>query len=98
MLKNKLKILAFLLTITLLAGCFPTNKQSTEGISSPKPDIQNVESVSHIPGRDPDSTFTPGVPNPNITQANIKETICNPKWSTSSIRPSSSYTNNLKKQ
>ena len=36
--------------------------------------------------------------NPGITQANIHETICNPTWSTRSIRPPASYTNALKKQ
>ena len=39
-----------------------------------------------------------GVTNPDITQANISQNICNPKWSTKSIRPSVSYTNNLKAQ
>jgi hypothetical protein len=46
----------------------------------------------------PDSTTTPGVVNPNISQANIQATICNPTWSTKSIRPPVSYTNALKKQ
>lgn len=42
----------------------------------------------------------PGSVNPAITQANMKETICAPKgtWSTSSIRPPTSYTNKLKRQ
>lgn len=38
----------------------------------------------------------PGLANPDITQNNINETICNPNWSTKSIRPPVSYTNNLK--
>ena len=38
----------------------------------------------------------PGATNPAITQANIKQNICNPKWSTKSIRPPSSYTTKLK--
>jgi hypothetical protein len=46
----------------------------------------------------PDPTLTPGATNPNITQANIADTICNPNWSTKTIRPPASYTNNLKKQ
>src|SRR2546428_1074430 len=46
----------------------------------------------------PDPATTPGVVNPDITQANIHETICNPQWSTKSIRPPVSYTGNLKKQ
>jgi len=46
----------------------------------------------------PDPTRTPGVVNPNIIPANIRETICSPTWSTKSIRPPASYTNALKKQ
>lgn len=37
-----------------------------------------------------------GVADPFITQANIGQTICNPKWTTGSVRPSSSYTTALK--
>jgi hypothetical protein len=46
----------------------------------------------------PDASRTPGATNPNITQANIGETICNPEWSTRSIRPPESYTSHLKRQ
>lgn len=46
----------------------------------------------------PDPSITPGATNPNITQNNIGENICNPGWSTSSIRPPVSYTNKLKIQ
>lgn len=46
----------------------------------------------------PDPKATPGAVNPDITQANIGDTICNPDWSTKSIRPPASYTNALKKQ
>jgi hypothetical protein len=44
----------------------------------------------------PDPARTPGAINPDITQNNIRETICNPRWSTKSIRPDASYTNRLK--
>lgn len=44
----------------------------------------------------PDPALTPGAVNPNITQQNIRETICNSRWSTKSIRPEASYTNRLK--
>src|SRR5437667_4827159 len=46
----------------------------------------------------PDPILTPGATNPNITQANINDTICNPNWSTKTIRPPASYTNILKNQ
>jgi len=44
----------------------------------------------------PDPALAPGGLNPDIAQANIHETICNPTWSTRSIRPPVSYTNALK--
>jgi hypothetical protein len=44
----------------------------------------------------PDATRTPGATNPDITQDTIRETICNPRWSTKSIRPAASYTSRLK--
>lgn len=39
--------------------------------------------------------ITPGDLNPNVTQANIKQTICVVGW-TETVRPPSSYTNKLK--
>src|SRR5467141_1339840 len=44
----------------------------------------------------PDPTLTPGATNPDITQANINQTICNPQWSTKSIRPPVADTKTLK--
>ena len=44
----------------------------------------------------PGHATTPGLVNPDISQANIDQTICNPQWSTTSIRPPVSYTNTLK--
>lgn len=46
----------------------------------------------------PDAARTPGFANPDITQENIQDTICNPHWSTKSIRPPEHYTNQLKIQ
>lgn len=46
----------------------------------------------------PNPAVTPGVVNPAITQANIGANICNPHWSTKSIRPPSRYTSALKRQ
>jgi hypothetical protein len=45
----------------------------------------------------PDASRTPGFANPDITQANISENICNKNWSTKSIRPPEEYTTGLKK-
>ena len=46
----------------------------------------------------PVAALTPGATNPAITQANIDETICNPHWSTKSIRPPEEYTYRLKRE
>jgi hypothetical protein len=43
----------------------------------------------------PSSSLTPGVTNPNVTQANISSTICVSGW-TATIRPPASYTTALK--
>jgi len=44
-----------------------------------------------------DPMRTPGVLNPNVTQANIRSTICRDGW-TATIRPPVSYTNALKRR
>lgn len=45
----------------------------------------------------PDPACTPGVTNPNVSQANIGSTICTSGW-TATIRPPESYTETLKQQ
>jgi hypothetical protein len=42
-----------------------------------------------------DPVRTPGVLNPDVTQANIRSTVCRTGW-TATIRPPTSYTNPLK--
>ena len=44
-----------------------------------------------------DLTRTPGVLNPDVTQANIDTTVCVHGW-TKTIRPPTSYTNDLKRK
>jgi len=51
-----------------------------------------------ISGILPNPTLTPGATNPNINGVNYRLTLCNPKWSTKTIRPPSSYTTKLKIQ
>jgi hypothetical protein len=46
----------------------------------------------------PQAALTPGATNPEITQQNIDETICNPHWSTRRIRPPEEYTYRLKRE
>ena len=44
-----------------------------------------------------DPRRTPGVLNPDVTQANIRSTVCRRGW-TSTIRPPSDYTDELKRR
>jgi hypothetical protein len=44
-----------------------------------------------------DPVRTPGVLNPDVTQANIRSTICRHGW-TATIRPPTDYTNELKRK
>ena len=44
-----------------------------------------------------DPRRTPGVLNPDVTQANIRSTICTRGW-TATIRPPQSYTDDLKRK
>lgn len=44
----------------------------------------------------PNATLTPGVINPDVTQANIGSTVCVKGW-TKTVRPPAFYTNKLKK-
>ena len=46
----------------------------------------------------PDPATTPGTANPQVTQRNIKDNICNPNWSAKLIRPRSEYTSRLKRK
>lgn len=71
---------------------------------SQAPIVQNVvnsvlpqsSATCQISGMLPDQTCTPGVTNPSITPTNYKDTLCNPNWSTRSIRPPATYTTQLK--
>jgi len=44
----------------------------------------------------PDQTRTPGLTNPDVTQATLAETICNPNFRTGPLRPPTSVTTPLK--
>jgi len=44
-----------------------------------------------------DPVRTPGVLNPDVTQANIRSTVCRHGW-TDTVRPPTSYTNDLKRR
>ena len=46
----------------------------------------------------PDPVRTPGAANPQVTQRNIRETICSRRWSTRLVRPPAQYTSRLKRR
>jgi hypothetical protein len=71
----------------------------TQISAPPSKSVQTNEAAQlHVGPPDiyPDPARTPGAINPDITQENIRETICNPRWTTKSIRPDESYTHRLK--
>jgi hypothetical protein len=84
--------LVILLIILLIFVIYRVMRQP-----SPRPE-QNSSTTLRVgpPEIYPDPIRTPGIANPDITQENIKDTICNPNWSTKSIRPPESYTHDLK--
>lgn len=79
-----------LAAVVLAAGC------NAHG-ATPTPSTNPVAASCHLHGQLPDPACTPGVPNPNVTQANIHSTICVSGW-TATIRPPVSYTDQLKRQ
>jgi hypothetical protein len=92
--KSVLPFLIAILALLFLAWLIRTQITSTE-----KKSPETTESVQVRVGPAdiyPDPARTPGAINPDITQENIRQTICNPRWSTKSIRPGESYTHRLK--
>ena len=83
-------IVVLLLAVWLVHSRYPSPETKSSAAEESIP--------AHVGPPDiyPDPTRTPGAINPHITQENIRETICNPRWSTKSIRPEASYTHRLK--
>jgi len=92
--KSSVVFLIVVLALIFLAWIVRTQFQSS-GTKSP---TGNEVAQPHVGPPDiyPDPARTPGAVNPEITQENIRETICNPRWSTKSIRPEENYTHRLK--
>jgi hypothetical protein len=59
--------------------------------------VLRFEQHAHVPAVVADPVRTPGVLNPDVTQATIGSTICVTGW-TRTIRPSTEYTNALKRK
>src|SRR5579863_1085641 len=92
--KSILPLLIAFLVLLFVAWYIRTQFPSTEKKSPAA--AESVPARVGPPDIYPDPARTPGAINPEITQENIRETICNPRWSTKSIRPEASYTNHLK--
>ncbi len=92
--KNSLTGVLFLVS-AILVTAFLIYRSSQPHRTNEAPTLQSRLGPSDIY---PDPVRTPGVANIDITQDNIGETICNPDWSTKSIRPAAHYTNRLKRE
>ncbi len=83
------------MALLLIASYFVSRSTTSSVLQMPTPPSVQRVGASEIY---PDAKFTPGATNPDITQASIQETICNPNWNARSIRPPSSYTTRLKRR
>ena len=94
--QSPVTLLLFILLLIFVIWFIRSRSQSSSSQSNPNGEIP----PAHIGPADiyPDPARTPGAVNPEITQENIHDTICNPRWSTRSIRPEASYTNRLKNE
>jgi hypothetical protein len=59
--------------------------------------VLRIEQHAHVPSVVADPVRTPGVLNPDVTQDTIGSTICVVGW-TRTVRPSTEYTNALKRK
>lgn len=87
--------------LALLTACSGTSAPSPR-LGAARPSVSTGAKCQYRQqGRDPlqvlpDASCTPGDTDPNVTQVNIHQTICDPHWQDS--RPPSSVTAKIKKQ
>jgi len=79
----------------LLNAIWPEQPAGSSNLTGELPTSQSKAGPEEIY---PVSSQTPGAPNPDITQDNIADNICNKNWSTSSVRPSTSVTGRIKRE
>jgi hypothetical protein len=96
--RNRHNVIRLLLLVVVVVTVFwiVRRKLSPSNLSEPSRVADSSQALVGPADIYPNSLRTPGITNPDITQSNIGETICNPTWSTKSIRPSSAYTHHLK--
>lgn len=85
-----------LTTCCVLMGCGASGTTATPTLSAPAP-ADEVGSSAPVAGPCLQGTVELCVLNPNVTQSNIRTTICKTGW-TGTIRPPVSYTGRLKRQ
>lgn len=79
-------------------GELPSDQGADTTIGAPGSTISQAPTAQCIMrGLLPDPVCTPGVTDPAVTQNNIHETICVSGY-TETVRPSSSYTNRIKRE
>jgi hypothetical protein len=66
------------------------------GVPTTTPTAESIAKPAGIEAIYPDRDRTPGAPNAEITQDNIADNLCSKSWSTTMVRPPTSYTNPLK--
>jgi len=86
------------LAVVLAAALIATYYLSRKSNSTAPNDVSSIAGRLGPQDIYPDASATPGATNPEITQANIAETICSPHWSTKRVRPPQQYTSQLKRE
>lgn len=92
--RSNTSIVIVVLLIIVIAAVVA--RRTGQVASQPFSQTESVAARIGPPDIYPDSVRTPGAADPDIRQDNIQENICNPNWSTRSIRPPMNYTNRLK--
>lgn len=98
----------FIIAVLLPVSIFLISRYLLAHLQTPQPNQTNTAPVKtivpetasascHMNGQLPDATCTPGAANPDVTQANLEQTICVSGY-TKTIRPSVTYTDKLKLQ
>jgi hypothetical protein len=85
--------IAMVVLLWLCSSEYRTTRRLETSITSTRNSVGKVGPSSLYP----DPRLTPGLINPEIRQENIDETICSAGWTTSSIRPTTAYTQRLKR-
>jgi hypothetical protein len=108
----KIRLVAALVLLLLAAsvvGCSPGHGPAPSASARPTSGLPAGDGSAAAPAAGtcklstqdgqllPDRACTPGAVNPDVTQANIQDTICKSGW-TKTVRPPTSVTNKIKSQ